>query len=144
MWFILLFLVALAVLAYGLEWVIDQPGSLTLDWGEFHVDTSIPVAVGGLVLTVAALMLLWALLILGVRAAVAASRPFGRTAARKRFQGFVARHDRGRSRRFKGRSARGRRKPRNTCRANPWPNISRLRRRNSRAIAARPRPPSTK
>ena len=60
MWFILLFLVALAVLAYGLEWIIDQPGSLTLDWGEFHVDTSIPVAVGGLVLTVAALMLLWA------------------------------------------------------------------------------------
>jgi len=62
MWFILLFLVALAVLAYGLEWIIDQPGSLTMDWGEFHVDTSIPVAVGGLVLTVAALMLLWALL----------------------------------------------------------------------------------
>ena len=62
MWFILLFLVALAVLAYGLEWIIDQPGSLTLDWGDFHVDTSIPVAVGGLVLTVAALMLLWAVL----------------------------------------------------------------------------------
>ena len=62
MWFILLFLVALAVLAYGLEWIIDQPGSLTLDWGEFHVDTSIPVAVGALVLTVAALMLLWAIL----------------------------------------------------------------------------------
>ena len=62
MWFILLFLVALAALAYGLEWIIDQPGSLTLDWGEFHVDTSIPVAVGALVLTVAALMLLWAIL----------------------------------------------------------------------------------
>ena len=28
--------------------------------------------------------------------------------------------------------ARRRRKPRNTCRENPWPNISRLRRRNSK------------
>ena len=60
MWFILLFLVALAALAYGLEWVIDQPGSLTLDWGGYHVDTSIPVAVGCLLVAVAALVLLWA------------------------------------------------------------------------------------
>ncbi len=62
MWFILLFIVALAALAYGLEWVIDQPGSLTLDWGAYHIDTSIPVAVGALLLLVAALVLAWAVL----------------------------------------------------------------------------------
>ncbi|MGA8171627.1 MAG: heme biosynthesis HemY N-terminal domain-containing protein [Methylocystis sp.] len=62
MWFILLFLVALAALAYGLEWVIDQPGSLKLDWGAYHVDTSIPVAVGGLLLAAAALVLLWVII----------------------------------------------------------------------------------
>jgi HemY protein len=62
MWFILLFIVALAALAYGLEWVIDQPGSLTLDWGAYHIDTSIPVAVGALLLLVAALVLAWAIL----------------------------------------------------------------------------------
>jgi HemY protein len=61
MWFMLLFIVALAALAYALEWVIDQPGSLTLDWAGYHIDTSIPVAVGAILLTVAALILLWAL-----------------------------------------------------------------------------------
>ncbi len=62
MWFILLFIVALAALAYALEWVIDQPGSLTLDWGPYHIDTSIPVAVGAILLLVAALVLGWAML----------------------------------------------------------------------------------
>jgi HemY protein len=87
MWFILLFLVALAALAYGLEWIIDQPGSLTLDWGGYHVDTSIPVAVGGLLLTVAALALLWSII----------SAVFGlpellreRSAGRRREKGFKA------------------------------------------------------
>ncbi|QGM46928.1 heme biosynthesis protein HemY [Methylocystis heyeri] len=62
MWFILLFIVALAALAYGLEWVIDQPGSLTLDWGAYHIDTSIPVAVGAVLLLAAGLILGWTIL----------------------------------------------------------------------------------
>jgi len=62
MWFILFFLILLAALAYGLEWVIDQPGSLTLEWGPYHIDTSIPVAAGAVLLTVAALVLLWAII----------------------------------------------------------------------------------
>ncbi len=60
MLYLLLFLLALAAAAYGLEWVIDQPGSLSLDWGAYHVDTSIPVAVGVLLLVVAALIIAWA------------------------------------------------------------------------------------
>jgi HemY protein len=61
MWFILFFIVALAALAYGLEWIIDQPGSLTLDWGPYHADKSIPEAVAALLLLVAALILAWAI-----------------------------------------------------------------------------------
>jgi HemY protein len=62
MWFILLFILVLAALAYGLEWVIDQPGSVTVEWGGYHIDTSIPVAVGAILLTVAALVLIWAII----------------------------------------------------------------------------------
>lgn len=62
MLFLLLFIIALAALAYGLELVIEQPGSLALDWGGYHVDTTIPVAVGGVLTLVAILILLWAIL----------------------------------------------------------------------------------
>ena len=44
MWSILFFILLLAALSYGLEQVIDQPGSVAIDWGPHHVDASIPVA----------------------------------------------------------------------------------------------------
>ena len=62
MWSIILIILALAALAYGLQWIIDQPGSVTLEWGGYHFEPSIPVAVGILILTIAALVLLWAAL----------------------------------------------------------------------------------
>ncbi len=87
MWFMLLFLLALAALAYGLEWVVDQPGSLTLDWNGYHVDTSIPVAVGCLLVAVAALVLLWAV----VSSVFALPGWFRETSAgRRRERGFKA------------------------------------------------------
>lgn len=61
MLFLLLFIIALAVIAYGLEWVIEQPGSLSLEWGGYHIDTTIPIAVGGLLTGVATLILIWAI-----------------------------------------------------------------------------------
>lgn len=63
MLFLLVFIIALAALAYGLEWVIEQPGSLSLEWGGYHIDTSIPVAVAALLAAVAALIILWAVLV---------------------------------------------------------------------------------
>jgi HemY protein len=61
---LLLFIAGLAVAAYALEWVIDQPGSLSLDWGGYHVDTSIAVAVAVLIAGVAALVVSWAIITL--------------------------------------------------------------------------------
>ena len=143
MWFILLFLVALAVLAYGLEWIIDQPGSLTLDWGEFHIDTSIPVAVGALVLTVAALMLLWAIL----------SSVFGLpwrlrelSVGRRREKGFKA-LSRGMIAVGAGDAKAARQAAQEAEKhmpGEPLAQYSKLRRRNPKGIAARPRPPFTK
>jgi HemY protein len=62
MWFILFFILLLAALAYGLEQVIDQPGSVTIDWGPYHLDASIPVAAAALLIGVAAVVLIWALI----------------------------------------------------------------------------------
>jgi hypothetical protein len=50
MLFLLFFIIALAAVAYGLEWLIEQPGSLTLDFAGYQFEASIPVAVAGLLL----------------------------------------------------------------------------------------------
>jgi HemY protein len=65
--FLLVFIVGLAVAAYGLELLIEEPGSLTLEYAGRHIETSIPVAVGGLLLLVAALILLWAVIVALIR-----------------------------------------------------------------------------
>ena len=62
MLFLLIFIVALAALSYALEWLIEQPGSVALDWGGNHLDASIPVAVGGLLLAAAGLIVFFAIL----------------------------------------------------------------------------------
>jgi HemY protein len=67
MLFLFFFLVVLAVAAYGVEWLIEQPGSLTLEFAGQHIETSIPVAIAGLLLLVAALILIWAILVAVLR-----------------------------------------------------------------------------
>ncbi len=62
MWFILLFILLLAALAYGVEQVIDQPGSVSIDWGPHHIDASIPVAAAAVLVALASFVLIWALL----------------------------------------------------------------------------------
>ncbi|ARN82377.1 heme biosynthesis protein HemY [Methylocystis bryophila] len=61
MWFILFFILLLAALAYGVEQVIDQPGSVTIDWSGYHLDASIPVAVAALLIAAAGIVLVWTL-----------------------------------------------------------------------------------
>jgi HemY protein len=61
MLFLLFFIIALAAVAYGLEWLIEQPGSLTLDFAGYQFEASIPVAVAGLLLVIAATVVLWAI-----------------------------------------------------------------------------------
>ena len=46
MLFLLIFIIFLAFATYGLEWLIQQPGSLTLEFAGHHLEASIPVVVG--------------------------------------------------------------------------------------------------
>jgi HemY protein len=65
--FMFFFVVALAVAAYGLEWLIQQPGSVTIEFAGKHIEATIPIAVGGLLATVAAIILVWAIIVALVR-----------------------------------------------------------------------------
>jgi HemY protein len=67
MLFLLIFLVLLGLAAYGLELLIEQPGSLTLEFGGQIYETSIPVAVSGLILFIAAVIVVWAIVMALIR-----------------------------------------------------------------------------
>lgn len=87
MWLVLVFIIALAAIAFGLEWVVDHPGSLTLVWGDYHVETSIATAVAAIIVAVVALLFLWTALtsVIGVPWRLSARR-----AHRVREKGFNA------------------------------------------------------
>jgi HemY protein len=61
--FLLLFILGLGAAAYGLEWLVEQPGSLTVEFGGWRMEASIPVAVGALMLLVATTVVLWAVFV---------------------------------------------------------------------------------
>ncbi|MBI1981594.1 MAG: heme biosynthesis protein HemY [Methylocystis sp.] len=67
MLFLFFFIIALAAVAYGLEWLMEQPGSLTLDFAGYQFEASIPVAVGGLLLIITATIILFAILFAALR-----------------------------------------------------------------------------
>jgi HemY protein len=87
MWLVFVFVVALAAIAFGLEWVVDHPGSMTLVWGDYRVETSIATAVAVLAVALVVLLLLWTMLtsIIGVPWRLKAER-----ARRSRERGFDA------------------------------------------------------
>ena len=59
---IVLFLLLIAALALGVAWIADQSGDVSLSWRVWRIDTSIPVFVMALALTIIAAMMLWALI----------------------------------------------------------------------------------
>ncbi len=63
MLFLFFFLIALAVASYGVHWLIEQPGMLTLEFAGRHIETTIPVAVGALLLLLAATVVVWAIVV---------------------------------------------------------------------------------
>ena len=63
MLFLLIFIIFLAFATYGLEWLIQQPGSLTLEFAGHHLEASIPVVVGGMLLSTALIILVWTLFV---------------------------------------------------------------------------------
>jgi HemY protein len=60
---IILFLVLIAAAATGAAWVADQSGTVVLSWSDWRIETTLPVFVLALGVTVIAVMLLWALLV---------------------------------------------------------------------------------
>ncbi|MGJ0392898.1 MAG: heme biosynthesis protein HemY [Methylocystis sp.] len=67
MLFMFFFVVALAAAAYGIGWLVDQPGSLILEFAGKHIETSIPVAIAGLLTLIAATIMIWAIIVALVR-----------------------------------------------------------------------------
>ena len=59
MYRIILFLVLIALAAAGAAWIADQTGDVTLSWGGWRAQTSLPVFVLALGVAVVAGMLAW-------------------------------------------------------------------------------------
>jgi HemY protein len=85
MLFLFFFIVALAILAYGLEWLIEQPGSLTLNFAGYDYVATIPAAVGGLLLLIAAIIVVWMVVMALIRLP---SRMSSGSRERRREKGF--------------------------------------------------------
>ena len=62
MYRIILFLVLIALAAAGAAWIADQTGDVTLSWGGWRVQTSLPVFVLALGVAIVAGMLAWTIL----------------------------------------------------------------------------------
>ena len=62
MYRIILFLVLIALAAAGAAWIADQTGDVTLAWGGWRMQTSLPVFALALGVTIVAGMLGWTIL----------------------------------------------------------------------------------
>ncbi len=59
---VVIFLILVGLLALGAAWLADRPGDVVVTWQGMHIETSVMVLAAGLLVAVAALMLLWTLL----------------------------------------------------------------------------------
>ena len=59
---LVLFLLALALIAAGLAWFADRPGEIALTWMGYRVETSLMVAAVALFALIVLAILLWSLL----------------------------------------------------------------------------------
>jgi HemY protein len=58
---IILFLVALAGIAFGFAWIADRPGEVAITWMGYRIETSVMVAVFAVSVLAVAIMLLWSI-----------------------------------------------------------------------------------
>ena len=84
---ILVFLVLLALAAFGVAWIADRPGDLVLTWQDYHVETSVGVALALVLAAAVTIAVLWGILRLLVRAPGSMRR---RAAARRQAKGHAA------------------------------------------------------
>lgn len=60
---LIIFIAALAALSIGLHWLIEQPGSITLDWGGYHIETTLAVGAASAFGALLATIIVWALIV---------------------------------------------------------------------------------
>ncbi|MEP9351513.1 heme biosynthesis HemY N-terminal domain-containing protein [Xanthobacter sp. KR7-225] len=80
-------LIVLAALAFGIGWLADRPGEITLAWEGWRVETTVPVALAALALLTALMMALWRALSLLLRSPQMVARHSRR---RRRDKGWEA------------------------------------------------------
>ena len=59
---VVIFLVALALIAGGFAWIADRPGDIVLTWQGYRVETSLLVTFVGLIALIVAAILIWSIL----------------------------------------------------------------------------------
>ncbi len=84
---ILVFLVLLALAAFGMAWIIDRPGDIVLSWQGYRVETSVGVGLAVVLLGALALAVAWSLLRFLFRVPRLMRQ---RAAARRQAKGFAA------------------------------------------------------
>lgn len=84
---ILVFLGCVIVAAFGLTWLADRPGEITLVWQGYQIETSLMVGLAVLAAAVIIILIVWSILrfVLGLPSFVVI-----RTKARKRRKGLIA------------------------------------------------------
>jgi HemY protein len=58
---VVLFLVAVALIATGLVWFADRPGDVVVTWMGYHIETSLMVAALALALLIVVILMLWSI-----------------------------------------------------------------------------------
>jgi len=84
---VLFFLVVLIAVAFGLAWLIERPGEVTLSWQGYRIETSFLVGLAVLLAAVAALVMIWNILRYPFRLPPAMSVA---NRARRREKGYAA------------------------------------------------------
>src|SRR5579884_2860800 len=83
---VVLFLIALGLVAAGFAWLADRPGDIVLTWQGYRIETSLMVVVVGLIALIVAAVLLWSILRAVLRAPENLSLFFRHRRAMKGYQ----------------------------------------------------------
>jgi HemY protein len=84
---ILLFLLALALVAFGIVWIVDRPGEIAVTWQGYRIETTVALALGFVALAAVLLAVLLLLLRFLLRVPTLMAR---RAERRRRAKGYAA------------------------------------------------------
>ncbi|GGF64342.1 membrane protein [Azorhizobium oxalatiphilum] len=84
---LVLFLIVLALVAFGASWLADRPGEMLIAWQGWRIETTVPVALAALAAFSVALLVVWHLLSLLIRSP---KLLVGFSRRRKREKGWAA------------------------------------------------------